>query len=78
MAAAGVGAGPGVPLTAWPTDTWSMPHAPSVQIRRADLADAGQVGVLTERVYRRRGYARQPGRDWQTGGSTLMIFRLSL
>ena len=56
MAAAGIGARPGVPLTAWPTDTWSMSHAQPVEIRRADLADAGQVGMLTERVYRRGGW----------------------
>ena len=56
MAAAGIGARPGVPLTAWPADTWSMSHAQPVEIRRADLADAGQVGVLTERVYRRGGW----------------------
>ncbi len=57
MAAAGIGAGSGVPLTAWPAGTWSMSHAQPVEIRRADLADAGQVGVLTEQVYRRGGWA---------------------
>jgi len=31
------------------------------------------------RLYRRRGYVRQPGRDWRTGGGTsLMVYRLSL
>ena len=107
-----------------------MPHAQpaDVEIRRADLADAEQVGMLTEhvyrhegltdeaargrgiadrlmascealardeslafvvlstgpdmyaaqRVYRRRGYVRQPDRDWSTGRSTLIVFRLSL
>jgi hypothetical protein len=43
-----------------------MSHAQpaDVEIRRADLADADQVGMLTERVYRHEGltdedYARQ-------------------
>jgi hypothetical protein len=31
-----------------------------------------------QRVYRRRGYVRQPGRDWSIGRSTLIVFRLSL
>ena len=31
-----------------------------------------------QRLYRRRGYIRQPDRDWSTGGVTLMVFRLSL
>jgi ribosomal protein S18 acetylase RimI-like enzyme len=30
------------------------------------------------RVYRRRGYVRQPDRDWSTGRTTLLVFRLSL
>ncbi len=34
------------------------PAAPAdVQIRRADLAEAGQVGILAERVYRQGGWA---------------------
>ena len=74
MAAARVGAGPGVPLTAWPADTWSIPHAPSAAVVLSTDPDM----YAAQRLYRRRGYARQPDRDWQTGGSTLMIFRLSL
>jgi ribosomal protein S18 acetylase RimI-like enzyme len=31
-----------------------------------------------QRLYRRRGYVRQPDRDWSTGRSTLLVFRLSL
>jgi ribosomal protein S18 acetylase RimI-like enzyme len=31
-----------------------------------------------QRVYRRRGYVRQPDRDWSIGRSTLIVFRLSL
>jgi ribosomal protein S18 acetylase RimI-like enzyme len=30
------------------------------------------------RLYRRRGYVRQPGRDWQAGRFRLMVFRLQL
>ena len=30
------------------------------------------------RLYQRRGYARQPGRDWQAGRFRLMVFRLQL
>jgi ribosomal protein S18 acetylase RimI-like enzyme len=30
------------------------------------------------RLYRRRGYVRQPDRDWSTGRSTLLVFRLGL
>lgn len=42
----------------------SRAQPPDVEIRPADLADADQVGVLTERVYRHDGltdedYARQ-------------------
>jgi len=31
-----------------------------------------------QRLYRRRGYVRQPDRDWSTGRSTLLVFRLRL
>ena len=31
-----------------------------------------------QRVYRRRGYVRQPDRDWSIGRSTLLVFQLSL
>jgi ribosomal protein S18 acetylase RimI-like enzyme len=31
-----------------------------------------------QRVYRRRGYVRQPDRDWSAGRATLIVFRLSL
>ena len=57
--------------------------ASRVEVRRADLADAGPVGGLTEpdmyaahRLYQRRGYVRRPGRDWQAGRFRLMVFRL--
>jgi len=30
------------------------------------------------RLYQRRGYAREPDRDWSTGRSTLMVFRLKM
>jgi ribosomal protein S18 acetylase RimI-like enzyme len=30
------------------------------------------------RLYRRRGYVRQPGRDWHAGRFRLMVFRLRL
>jgi len=30
------------------------------------------------RLYQRRGYVRQPGRDWQAGRFRLMVFRLQL
>src|SRR5215471_12651405 len=30
------------------------------------------------RLYGRRGYVRQPGRDWQAGRFRLMVFRLQL
>ena len=31
-----------------------------------------------QRLYRRRGYVRQPDRDWSTGRSALLVYRLSL
>jgi len=49
--------------------------------------DEGLAGVVlstepdmhaAHRVYRRRGYVRQPDRDWSTGRTTLLVFRLSL
>jgi ribosomal protein S18 acetylase RimI-like enzyme len=30
------------------------------------------------RLYHRRGYVRQPGRDWQEGKFRLLVFRLRL
>ena len=30
------------------------------------------------RLYRRRGYVREPGRDWRAGRSILMVYRLIL
>jgi hypothetical protein len=61
-----------------------MPQAQQpaeVEVRRADLA----VVLSTEpdmyaahRLYQRRGYVRQPDRDWQAGRFRLMVFRLQL
>ena len=31
-----------------------------------------------QRLYRRRGYVRQPDRDWSAGRSALLVYRLSL
>jgi hypothetical protein len=57
-----------------------------VTVRRADPAEADQVGALTERVYRtgahrlyeRRGYLREPARDWQIRNVRLLAYRLAL
>ena len=35
---------------------WPAQRPPEVEVRRADLADAGLVGGLTERVYRQGGW----------------------
>jgi GNAT superfamily N-acetyltransferase len=55
-----------LPPRRWRGRYWGMSHAQpaDVEIGRADLADADQVGMLTERVYRHEGltdedYARQ-------------------
>ena len=42
------------------------------------VLSTGSDMYAAQRVYRRRGYVRQPDRDWSIGRSTLIVFRLSL
>jgi ribosomal protein S18 acetylase RimI-like enzyme len=44
----------------------------------AVVLSTGPDMYAAQRVYRRRGYVRQPDRDWSVGRSTLIVFRLSL
>jgi hypothetical protein len=34
--------------------------------------------AAAHRLYQRRGYARQPDRDWRVGRVRLLVFRLPL
>ncbi len=44
----------------------------------AVVLSTGPDMYAAQRVYRRRGYVRQPDRDWSTGRATLIVFGLSL
>ena len=66
--ARGQGAGNAL-LTAGEASAWEMGLAAVVLSTEPDMHAA-------HRLYRRRGYVREPSRDWRINGTELLVFRL--
>jgi hypothetical protein len=58
------------------TVTLALPGSPLAHLCRADEAEIRMLAA--QRLYERRGYLREPARDWQIRNVRLIAYRLSL
>jgi hypothetical protein len=58
------------------TVTLALPGSPLAHLCRADEAEIRMLAA--QRLYERRGYLREPARDWQIRNVRLIAYRLPL